>query len=385
MSSSDGYSVNDYGGMVRDFQRMQPFARALRNAVKPDSVVLEIGTGTGLFALLACRYGARKVYAIEPDASIEVGRRAAAANGYADRIEWFQAMSSEVQLPERADVLISDLRGILPLYRGNILAIADARRRLLKPDAIILPRRDLLRIAPVESESEYRRIRIPWESNDYGLDLRSGRDFVANGWWRAMIKREELLADPETWLEIDYTSVTDPNMTGSARWSTKRAGTLRGFCMWFDMDIDEGNGFSNGPDRLEMVYGRGFIPILHPVELAPGDRIEIAIQANLVSGDYLLRWQTRVDDAQGQQKASFRQSTFDSRPLDPAALKRIAEDHVPSLTPDGRLVHEILQLMEQGATLGAIARQVVIAHPDKFADYAAALDRVSELSSKYSL
>jgi len=60
--------------MITDKARMDGFEAALRQAVKPGSVVLDIGTGTGIFSLLACRFGARKVYAIEPDNAIQLAR-----------------------------------------------------------------------------------------------------------------------------------------------------------------------------------------------------------------------------------------------------------------------------------------------------------------------
>ena len=88
------YSIADYGAMISDKVRMGAFVRALREAVKPGAVVIDIGTGTGIFALLACRFGARRVYAIEPDDAIQVAREIAVANGCADRIEFIQAMST---------------------------------------------------------------------------------------------------------------------------------------------------------------------------------------------------------------------------------------------------------------------------------------------------
>src|SRR5687767_11640886 len=113
------YSIADYGAMISDDVRMGAFMRALRETVKPGAVVIDIGTGTGIFALLACRLGARRVYALEPDDAIQVAREIAAANGYADRIEFIQAMSTQVTLPERADVIISDLGGVLPWFQQH--------------------------------------------------------------------------------------------------------------------------------------------------------------------------------------------------------------------------------------------------------------------------
>ena len=97
------YTLTDYGQMIRDGARTGAYARALETRVTPSAVVLDIGAGAGILSLLACRAGARKVYAVEPDDVIQVAREAAAANGYADRIEFIQAASTGIELPERVD------------------------------------------------------------------------------------------------------------------------------------------------------------------------------------------------------------------------------------------------------------------------------------------
>ena len=155
------YSLESYGNMIADSVRMDAYARALRLAVKPGSVVLDIGAGTGIFALLACQFGARRVYAIEPSDTIQAAREIAAANGFAERIEFFQEMSTAITLPEPADVIVSDLRGVLPFYQHHLPAIADARRRLLAPGGVLIPRSDTLWLACVEAEDLYRRITTP--------------------------------------------------------------------------------------------------------------------------------------------------------------------------------------------------------------------------------
>jgi len=88
------YSLHFYGQMLADTPRMDAYLAALRQAVKPDSVVLDLGCGPGVFALMACKFGARRVYAVEPDNIISVAREAAVANGCADRIEFFESLST---------------------------------------------------------------------------------------------------------------------------------------------------------------------------------------------------------------------------------------------------------------------------------------------------
>ena len=101
------YNIVAYGSMIADRGRTNAYATALNAAVDAASVVLDIGAGPGIFTLLACKAGARKVYAVEPDGSIEVAREAVAANGFQDRVEFIQALSTEITLPEQVDVIVA--------------------------------------------------------------------------------------------------------------------------------------------------------------------------------------------------------------------------------------------------------------------------------------
>ena len=121
------YSLHFYGEMIADAARIEAYVEALRRVVTPDSVVMDLGCGPGLLALLACKFGARRVYAVEADDVINIAREAAAANGYADRIDFFQSHSTEITVSERATVIISDLRGVLPWFQKHIPSIVDAR------------------------------------------------------------------------------------------------------------------------------------------------------------------------------------------------------------------------------------------------------------------
>src|SRR5215471_3013641 len=228
------YSVSMYGFMIADRVRTDAYAEALRRAVKPDSVVIDIGAGTGVFALLAGRFGARRVYAIEPADAIQVAREIAAANGYADRIEFIQKLSTEVTLPERADVIISDLRGLLPFLGRHISSIADARARLLKPGGTLITRRDDVWAAIVEAEETYNEYLGHWDK--YEFDMTAARRIVTSttGWRLKKDGAEILLAEPRLWATLDYASVSDPNVAGEMSFDVWRDGTAHGMLVWFD-------------------------------------------------------------------------------------------------------------------------------------------------------
>lgn len=299
MGNSTGYSVAGYGEMINSRERMGPYVAVLRQAIRPGCTVLDIGSGTGIFSFLACRMGAGKVHAIEPDNAIEVARESAAANGLSDRIEFHQAMSNAVNLPVMADVVVSDLRGVLPLFQQHIPTIIDARRRLLAPDGVLVPRRDHLWAALVEFPEHHVAEQPSWLGDEYDIDLSAGNSLVVNRWKRVRARSEQLLTKPYRWATLDYATIEQPNVSAEIAWKTERPGTAHGLLLWFDTELGDGIGFSNAPGQPEQIYGQAFFPLQSPVVLEPDDRIETQIFANLVDSEYVWRWHTRVDDGQG--------------------------------------------------------------------------------------
>ena len=263
------YNLGGYGSMVADRVRVDAYVQALRKTVREGSVVVEIGTGPGIFTVLACQLGASRVYAIEPTEIIQVAREIAAANGCADRIEFFEDMSDRVTLPVRADVIFSDLRGVLPLFERHIPSIVDSRRRFLAPGGALIPRRDTLWAAIVEAPKPYGELVDPWDHNPFGQDLSSARQLIVNSTQKAArVKPNQLLTEPQLWTTLDYTSIENPDVRANLDWRIERAGTGHGILVWFDADLAEGTGFSNAPSAPESIYGALFFPWTQPVPLA---------------------------------------------------------------------------------------------------------------------
>lgn len=381
------YSVRNYGNMVNDQRRTDAYVQALRQCIRPGDVVVDIGTGTGIFAFLACQLGAAKVFAIEPDDAIEVARQCTAANPHADRIEWIQGLSTELELPQLADVIVGDLHGVMPFFSGNIESLHDARDRLLKPEGRLLPGRDVLWAVPASAETEVACLRKPWIENLYAVSLREGAPYVANTWWRAddaAVPESELLADPASWGVVDYRHGNSPNVDGAVQWVADRSGTMHGYYVWFESELADGIVISNRPQDPGMVYGRAFFPLPEPVEIAVGDRIQCRFSVTLIDGEHVYRWDSRIDDAQRQRRHESRQSSFRSRPLKPGALARIRGEHAPQLNDDGQIALAVLQAMQTQTNLADIASALSRRFPQRFPDEKSALHHASGLTVRYS-
>jgi len=379
------YSVYDFGCFIADKIRTDAYVQALRQGVKQNSVVVDIGTGTGIWALLACRFGARKVYAIEPNDAIQVAREIAEANGYGERIEFIQKLSTQVTLPERVDLIVSDLRGMLPLFQHHIPSVVDARQRFLKPGGALIPQRDTMWVAVSEAPDLYRSYITPWDDNAYGLNMKAAGKIAINTWRRGRVTPEQFLVEPRCWATLDYTVLEKPDVSGKVSWSALRDGTAHGLSIWFDSELTEGVSISNAPTAPELMYGNAFFPFSNPVPLATGDTVSVEIYANLVGEDYIWRWNTFVL-SQGQRehvKADFKQSTFYGMLLSQATLRKMAHNHNPNLNEEGQIDQFALSLMDGQTSLGEIAHRIMEKFPTHFAKWHDALSHVGNLSLKY--
>jgi protein arginine N-methyltransferase 1 len=381
---SSRYSVTNYGEMIEDSARLHAHASALRELVKPGSVVLDIGAGTGILSLLACRFGAGEVHAVEPDDVIELARAAAAANGFADRIHFHQAISQSVELPRRADVIVSDLRGVLPPYQHHIAAIVDARERLLAPGGALVPQRDTLWLALADAPALYRRYARPWFDNEWGFDLSAGGTLAVNNWRRVTALSEQVFGEARQWAVIDYSTVTSPNLRGEASWHAPRGATVHGLLAWFDAELGTGAAFSNAPGRTDSIYGQAFFPLQEPVTVDEGDLVAVEMNASLVGDDYVWGWNTSITDSTGStSKALFRQSTFRAEPLSAATLSHAKDGFVPALGNTAEADLLCLSLVDGRSSLRDIAARLVARAPRRFESHRQALAHLTRLLDRY--
>lgn len=324
------YSIADYGALIADEKRLNAFTAAMKRAVQPGSVVIDIGTGTGIFACIACALGARRVYAIEPNDAVDVARSIAAANGYSDRIEFHHALSTDVTLPERGDVIVADIGGMLPWFQRAIPSIVDARRRMLAPHGVMLPQRDAIWTAVVDADVMYSRLTRGWDAKPLGIDMRAGRGLAVNNWTRGRLSQDHLLAPAQRWTTVDYATIEDANVCVDIEWVVERDGVGHGLAAGFDRSVCDGIEISNAPDRPEsvrptLVYEPVFFPWLTPVALEAGDTVAANIAASLLRDDYVWSWKTRIRNGRtGASKAAFDQSTFLGVPLSLETLKKHA-------------------------------------------------------------
>jgi protein arginine N-methyltransferase 1 len=378
------YSLRDYGDMIADRERFEAYRKAISHTVRPGDVVLEIGCGPGVFALLACQAGARRVYAIDSEEIVHFARELAAANGCAERMEFIQCDSRKLQLPQSVDVIIADLRGSLPFFGYAIASLEDARQRFLAPGGRLIPQRDILRAAVIEADDFYSALTSPWVKSVPSLELSPALSLMLNGSYTTQFDGGQLLTDSQRWGVLDYSVGAKASLAANLDFAATRAGIGHGICLWFETELVSGIGYSSWPHSSRTVYGQMFLPWLEAVPVQPGHRICVSLQANLVGEQYIWRWETKICGAGGSAERHFLQSTFQGANFMPESLRRSAGDFVPSLSEAGQADRWLLQAMDGKTSLQQLAQAAAEQFPSIFSGWEVALHRAVALAKQFA-
>jgi len=200
--------LNYHALMLADEVRNKLLYKAIRQCVNSETNFLDVGAGTGVWAILAAKLGAKRVVAIEiEECLIPLIYKHAQENGVADRIEIIHANSNDVKLRGKFDVIVSELFGTDALGAETVRSFVDIRERFLAPAGVLIPQKLTLLAAPADFEDSVDRLpaALPLSTNFLrSLKLNYGRAISIGD--RDKIK---MLAEPKPLIELDFRSVTE--------------------------------------------------------------------------------------------------------------------------------------------------------------------------------
>lgn len=205
--------------MLSDGLRNKLLYEAIKTHVTEETSFLDIGAGTGVWAILAAKLGAKRVVAIEiEEALIPIIFRHAQENGVANKIEIIHANSDHVKLKGKFDVIVSELFGQDALGERVTASFVSLRNRFLVPNGVLIPQKLAMAAVPVHLEKSVQIIPagLPLSCNFLkSLKLNYAQTL-------SLAEREKIsyLAEPKVITEIDFRTIeTAPNVTNlSAMW-----------------------------------------------------------------------------------------------------------------------------------------------------------------------
>lgn len=230
--------------MMNDTYRNDCYEKTLQKLVKPDSIVLDIGSGSGLLALMAAKAGAKQVYTCEKvNVIANIARQIVEANGYSQQITTFNKLSNDLKvgedLAEPADILVSEIFDVGLLAEYAVPSIRHAREHLLKPSAKIIPRAATVYAALVDSQDVFHTDRVNMVS---GFDLSLFNTFAKKEDYLQLFLRNfkhKILCQPFEVFEFDFCGANIVPENRKIAVQITQNGNCHAIAFWFRLWLDD--------------------------------------------------------------------------------------------------------------------------------------------------
>jgi predicted RNA methylase len=256
--------------MLSDYHRVEPFRRAIEALVKPDDVVIDLGTGTGLMAILAARAGARRVYAVEKMGNI---RAVAEANFRAEgnlalQLPILDTDIANVEFPETVDVVICEMLQTWLVEEQQILALNNAHR-FLNPGARLIPGMIVNQFAVVQTALDYAGATI-------GLPCNNNINAI----------QPILLSNTVTFSTVDLHQPQALEVVAKPiTIEIQIPGMANAICINSFAIMDDGTTVGNCPT----LFSQYIVPAVTPLQVTRGGRLHITI-----AYAYACRWNEMI-------------------------------------------------------------------------------------------
>ncbi|CBN55480.1 CrpC (fragment) [Kamptonema sp. PCC 6506] len=264
-----------YYAMTNDERRNHSYKVAINQLVK-DRVVVEVGTGKdAILARFCVEAGAKKVYAIErSEESYRLAKACIKNLGWENKITLIHGDATQVNLPEQADVCLSEIVGAIGGSEGAAV-ILNSSRRFLKEDGIMIPQRSITKIAAAYLPDElldnpqfndvpgYYTNKI-FEQVGYPFDLRlSIKKFP----------KSHLISNSDTFEDLNFNTHLNPEYRIEINLTITKESRLDGFLVWLNLHTIEGEVI----DIIEHEYCwlPVYFPVFYPgIQVSEGDTIK---------------------------------------------------------------------------------------------------------------
>ena len=340
-----------YYAMTHDERRNASYRAAICKAVRGKTVV-DVGTGAdALLARFCVEAGARKVYAIEMlRAAHDHAAQLIAKLRLERKIQLIYGDATRVELPEKVDVCVSELLGMIASSEGAAV-ILDRARRFLVPGGVMVPQMSTTRMAAVTLPDELlRALRFTTISGPYieRLFAETGREFDVRVCIESFPKAN-VLSTQAVFEVLDFRGRVPEEFESAVELRVTKAGRLDGFLLWLTVETGPGEGLDALEDRTH------WLPVFFPV-FSPGMDVQACdtihavcsakLAANGLTPDYRVRgWvetagrRTEFDFASDRDARGFLENDFYRALFAEGFKQRYA---MPSKQVDAKALEEYL-------------------------------------------
>ena len=293
-------SIEFHRRMLADRIRHDAFRAALTLAIRPgQSTVADIGAGLGVLAFFARELGAREVWLYDPAPALGLAEVVAARNGI-DGLHFVPERSLDVADPARVDVVVAEVLGNFA-YEEDVLETLRDARRFLAPGGTLIPESIVQWVAPVVSDRFERDLKS-WREVGFGLDWSDAEHITRNNMYVHAIEPADLLQDAGMrWDALDFRGPIQSRRTGAASWPLAARQTIFGFALWWECTLARDVVLSTSPYGPRTHWDQIYLPLLEPLQAAPGDELTLALASETGGGESGIdvRWSARLERRAG--------------------------------------------------------------------------------------
>lgn len=267
--------------MLNDLERNDAFAVALERVMIPGAHVLDIGSGTGLLAMMAARAGAASVTTCEQNPMLaELARRIIAQHGLSDMITVISKRSTDlvvgVDMAQRADLVVSEIVDCGLIGEGVLPTVAHAREHLLALHGTLLPEGAHLFGALLDSPAVAGLNRVR-SAGGFDLDLLNSLSTPGHFPVRLPTWPHRLLSPTAALGSFDFRFGPTGDGSQETEVQVAESGTAHGLAVWFELVLGGGIVLRNSPENLASHWMQAFVSFAEPVELRAGDRFRVEL------------------------------------------------------------------------------------------------------------
>ncbi|MCZ6640298.1 MAG: 50S ribosomal protein L11 methyltransferase [Gammaproteobacteria bacterium] len=237
-----------YQDMLSDERRMARFRMAIDAVVRSGDVVVDLGTGLGVLAIMAARAGAEHVYAVDVRPQImPIAERIVAANGLSERITLICSDAMDVELPQQVDLIVNELIGDFGTDENIYECVRTVADRYLKDGGRVMPQRLSTHIVGVTYDGEVRGV---FGGDVHDMDLSSALTdaFTPAAIMHGLQRQPTELTEVSVVERIEFgTGMPERAYEYSLALPVVRSGDLQGFVGFFDCELAPEISLDNYP------------------------------------------------------------------------------------------------------------------------------------------
>ena len=285
-----------YQDMLSDHRRMERYRAAIEQVVKPGDVVVDLGTGLAVLAIMAAQAGASRVYAVDVRPQvIPFAERVVAANGFADVITLVQSDATRLELPEPVDVIINELIGDFGTDENIHECVQAVAETHLKPGGKVLPNRLTTHLVGVCYEDEFRGVfRDAYQGIDLSAAISDATPFEPAAVMYGLRYKPIELTRSVTIEKIDFEKpMPQRAYEYELELEVLQDGDLQGLVGYFDAELAPGISLDNYPCYPGCHWVNWHWPLMPVLPVSVGEKLRGALVTPHMNVASVWRWQWR--------------------------------------------------------------------------------------------